>query len=188
MATGFGLIPVRRLGGGSPNIGVYTVPASDSTALLVGDVVELVNTMDTANELKTVTRATAGNVLLGAIVGFGVDASLPYTGNIRAASTLRTVYVCDDPRAVFQVQEDAVGGSVAAASIGEMQNADIIVASGSTATGLSGTMLDSSTATTSAANLKIVGVRRDKVNVGASTAILEVIIFEHAFTTADSRS
>jgi hypothetical protein len=186
MATGFGLRLVGRIGGGQPRVREYYVPSTDATELLQGDVVELVNALDPLNEVPVVTRATAGNVLLGAIVGFKVDASDPYAGTKRTASTNRYVLVCDDPEAVFEVQEDAVGGSVSAAAIGEMENADIIVASG--ALGLSGTMLDSSTASASSANLKIVGVRRDGVNAGGSTSVLLVKIHEHALTTSDSRS
>jgi len=189
MATGFGLIPVRNIRGGQAvRVRTYYVPSTDSTALLIGDAVELVNAMDPKSEVSVVKRATAGNALLGAVVGFLPDASLLYTGNIRAASTNRYVLVCDDPDAVFQIQEDADGGVVSAANVGAMANADIIVASGSTVTGMSGTMLDSSDAKTTTANLKIVGVKRDGTNAAAASAgaVLEVIIFEHALTTADS--
>lgn len=186
MATGFGLRPIGRIGGGAARVREYYIPSTDSTALYVGDVVELVNAMDPKNEVAVVTRATAGNVLLGVVTGFRPDASTPYNTH-RAASTNRYVTVCDDPDAIFEVQEDAVGGAVSAASVGSNFNADIIVASGSAIAG-SGTMLDSSTAAATTANLKIVGARRDLSNAAAQTAgaILHVLIFEHALRTADS--
>lgn len=190
--TGFGLRLVDELSGRAPRIREYYVPSTDGTALYQGDVVGLVNAMDPNNEVPVVTRAATGNVLLGVVIGFRPDASLLYTGQFRAASTNRYVMVCDDRNAVYAVQEDAVGGSLAAATIGEMQNANIIVASGSTVTGLSGTMLDSSTNTASAADCKIVGVQRDVSNPGnvASTggAVILVKILASATDATDSRS
>jgi len=188
MATGFGLRLVGRLGGGRPNVQTYYVPSTDSTALLVGDVVSLASTgaLDPNNEVPVVTRATAGHSLLGAVVGFRPDASAPYS-NSRAASTNRYIQVCDDPEAIYEVQEDGVGNAVTAVEIGERQNADIIVAAG--ANGLSGTMLDSSTAAATSAGLKILGAKRDKVSaatVDATPAVLLVKIFEHASVRVDS--
>lgn len=193
MATGFGLRLIGRAGGGSPRCREYYVPAGDSTALLQGDVVKLTasaGTLDPLNEVQGITRAATGDKLLGVVLGFRPDPSLPYTGQIRAASTARYVTVCDDPDAIYEVQEDAVGGAVTAAQVGAMFNANIIVASGSTVTGLSGTMLDSSTATQSAADLKIVGVRRDLSNAAAQTAgaILHAMILAPAIKATASEA
>lgn len=195
MATGFGLRLVGRIGGGEPHVGKYYVPSTDSTALYQGDVVKVVDTtgaMDTAGEFITITRAATGNPILGVIVDFVPSAALPYTGQYRAASTDRYVLVCDDPNAIYEIQEDAVGGSVTAALVGALTNVNVIVAAGSTVTGLSGTMLDSSTTTASAADLKIVGVRQDGVNAAAATggAVLEVRILSanHALVMTDSQA
>lgn len=192
MATGFGLLPVRKINGGEVTTNLYTVPASDGTALYVGDVVELVNTMDTGGQLKTVRKMGADtNVPVGVVVGFLPDPDDLYTPNYRKASTLRTVIVADDLiNTVFQAQEDAVGGSVAAATIGEMQNISIIYAAGSSYTGMSGTMLDSSTVLTTALNFKLIGVARLQNNVAGQSggAILEVIGHISAFSADDSRS
>jgi hypothetical protein len=195
MATGFGARLVGRLGGGEARINVYSVPASDGTALFEGDFVKVVDTtgaMDADGELIAITRAATGNPILGVVVGFEPTAELPYTGQYRAASTLRKVLVCDDPDAIYEIQEDADGGAVTAALIGALSNADIIVAAGSTVTGYSGTMLDSSTAAASAEDLKILGVRRDGVNAAAATggAILRVRILSanHALVKTDSQA
>ncbi len=195
MATGFGLRLVGRLGGGEPSIREYFVPATDSTALYQGDVVKVVDTtgaMDAVGEDIVITRAATGNPLLGVIVGFRPDASLPYTGQYRAASTARYVLVCDDPNAIYEVQEDAVGGAVTAALIGSLSNADIIVAAGSTVTGLSGTMLDSNTAAATAEDLKILGVRRDGVNAAAASAgailLVRILSANHALVMTDSQA
>lgn len=191
MATGNGAKLVGRLGGGNANVKTYFVPSTDSTALYVGDFVSSAATgaMDTNSQVAVVTRATAGHSLVGVIVGFEPDPSLPYTGKYRAASTARYVQVCNDPDAIYEIQEDADGGAVSAQAIAEMQNADIIVAAGSTVTGTSGTMLDSNTAAATSAQLKILGVRRDGgVNAGAASAgaLLLVKIFEHALVRVDS--
>lgn len=195
MATGFGLRLVGRIGGGRPNIQTYYVPSTDSTALFVGDVVKVVDTtgaMDPDAQVPVITRAATGNPLLGVIVGFRPDPSLPYTGKYRAASTNRYVEVCNDPNAIYEVQEDAVGGAVSAALVGAMSNADIIVAAGSTVTGLSGTMLNSDTAAASAEDLKIIGVRRDGVNAAAQTAgailLVRILSANHAVVMTDSQA
>lgn len=189
MATGFGLRPVGRLGGGEPRVSTYYVPSTDATALYVGDVVELVNAMDPKNEVSVVTAAATGDILLGVVVGFEVDASNPYATH-RVASTNRYVKVCDDPRAIYEVQEDAVGGSVSAANVGEKLNIDMIVAAGSAYTGLSGTMADSNTVAATAEDFKIVGVRRDGSNAAAQTggAVLQVVIVAPALLATDSDS
>lgn len=188
MATGFGLKPVRKIDGGELRVRPYVIPASNSTALFVGDAVILAGGMDTDQDLPTITQGTAAAVLLGAVVGFEPDPTQPYNGHYRPASTRRVVLVCDDPDAIFQVQEDAVGGAVSAANVGSSLNADIIVAAGDTVTGLSGHMLDSSDAAANDGQLKIVGILRDDTNAAAQSAgaILEVLIHEHALKTQDS--
>ncbi len=194
MATGFGLIFSHTLSGRAPVTRRYYVPSTDSTALLKGDIVTLVTTtgaMDPKAEVPAVTRAATGNILLGVISGFAPDSSALLTGNYRAASTNRYIDVCVDPEAVYVAQEDAVGGSITAALIGAMTNVNIIVASGSTVTGLSGTMIDSSTTTASAADLKVVGVPADGGNnAGALSggAVLEVMILAPAIKATDSQS
>ncbi|HEY3526015.1 MAG TPA: hypothetical protein VGK47_07455 [Nitrososphaeraceae archaeon] len=195
MATGFGARCIGRLGGGDVSVNTYYVPSTDSTALYEGDFVKVVDTtgaMDSNAEYITVTRAATGDPILGVIKGFKPDPSLPYTGKIRAASTARYVHVIDDPKAIYEIQEDAVGGAVTAALVGSLSNADIIVAAGSSVTGLSGTMLDSNTAAASAEDLKIIGVRRDGSNVAAQSggAILHVMILNanHALVKTDSQA
>lgn len=193
--TGFGLRLVGRLGGGEPRIREYYVPVGDATALYVGDVVKLTasaGTMDPNNEVPGITRAATGDKLLGVIIDFKPSASLPYTGQYRAASTARYVLVCDDQDAVYEAQEDAVSNSVTAAHIGDFYNIPLNVQAGSTVTGLSGTMLTSASATTSASDCKIVGVRRDPTNpalVGSTSgAILLVKIETNAINTTQSES
>jgi hypothetical protein len=144
----FGARPMGQLGAGSfsGRVSMYAIPAADGTAVFVGDIVKLSGTSD-ADGVATVIQAAAGNTPVGVVVGFVPDYSnlaLQY----RVASTLRYCWVADDPALVFEMQEDAVGGALALASVG--LNADIIVGSGSTTTGQSGMQLDTSTAATTA--------------------------------------
>lgn len=195
MATGFGLRFSHTLHGGQPVTKRYHVPATDSTALFQGDVVTLVTTtgtMDTKSEYQDVTRAATGNILLGVIAGFAPDGSSPLTGNTRVASTERYIDVIVDPDAVYQAQEDGLGTAITAAGVGAMFNYNIIVAAGSTATGLSGTMINSdSGASASAADLKVVGVPANGGDnyVGKSGgAIFDVMILAPAIKATDSES
>lgn len=179
-----GLWPVRHRNGAPYNGAVtrYHVPASDSTALYLGDPVIIAGSAD-ANGVATVTRATAagGAYILGVVVG--VEPESRDTPVYRAASTAAYVYVADDPDLVFEVQEDAVGGALAAADVG--LNADLVAGTGSTATGYSGFQLDTSTkATTNTLQLRILGfVQRPNNEIGANAKVL-VSINLHALRNA----
>lgn len=194
MATGFGLQFSRTLHGGNPEVRRFYVPSTDSTALFRGDVVKLVDTtgaMDPKSEVAVVTRCATGEIPLGVVVGFEPDSSALLTGNYRAASTNRYVNVCVDPDAVYIAQEDAVGGAITAALIGAMTNVDFIVASGSTATACSGTMIDSNTTAATAQDLKVVGVPANGgENYGALSAgaVLEVMLLGMAIRATDSQN
>lgn len=144
-SAAFGLKPVR-LRSGAPYTGVcntYVVPASDNTALYIGDPV--VKAGSSSGAYPTVTLATAGatNQITGVIVGFVPTPSIVSNG-YRLASTLATVLVADDPSLLFEVMEDSVGGDVAAASVG--LNANLASGSGNSYTKKSGWVLDSSSA------------------------------------------
>lgn len=168
-----GLIPVRYASG-APYTGAcnrYFVPASDATALFVGDPVIIAGGAD-ADGVPTVTRATAAGAgrITGVVVG--VINSSTITGRSRPASTAGYVLVADDPNLLFEIQEDSVGGALAAADIG--LNADLVAGTGSTVTGLSGFMLDTSTKNTTATlQLRIEGlVQRADNEVGANAKAL----------------
>lgn len=141
-----GLRPVRYLSGSPYNGAVnrYFVPSTDATAIYIGGLVKPAGSAD-ANGVMTVTgNVSTGNAVVGVVVG--VQPVTADSTTYRAASTDRYVYVADDPDLVFEIQEDGVGGSLAATSVANA--ADIIgFTGGSTSTGLSSLMLDSSTAT-----------------------------------------
>jgi hypothetical protein len=171
-----GLQPVKYRNG-APWNGVartYYVPATDSTALFLGDPVIIAGSGDT-DGVPTVTRATAGSAgrITGAVVGF--RPTTPFPAKYRAASTAMYVLVADDPALLFEIQEDAVGGALAATNIG--QNIDLIAGNGNTSTGYSGFQADSSTAATTATlQLRIIGFQRRVDNVIDANAKILVAI------------
>jgi len=166
-----GFRPVRYASGtdyqGGGNI--YHVPASDATALFIGDPVVLAGSAD-ANGVATVAKSTVGGRVTGVVVGF--VPSPAFTTMYRPASVAAYAIVADDPNLIFEVQEDAVGGALAAADVG--LNADMILGAGVTATGMSGTQLDTSTkATTATLGWRIEGfVQRADNEIGANAKVL----------------
>lgn len=142
-----GLIPVRKFAasGYANAIRRYSCPSTYATALFIGDPVIKTGTSD-ADGFSEVNSAASGGSITGVVVGFEDPGSLQL--GYGAASTTRAVLVADDPEELFEIQEDAVGGALALASVG--LNCDLISAAGSTYTRASGWMLDSSTAATTA--------------------------------------
>lgn len=187
--TPFGLRPVSSLTASTytGRITQYSVPASDATAIFVGDPVKLAGTSQIINGqvFTDVAQASTGNILVGVVVGVLADTrdSLSY----RAASTQRIVLVCDDPNALFEIQQVTGGTPLTANDIG--LNANFAVAAGSTVTGYSGVTLDNATeATTATLDLKIVGLpnRVDNdfgtsASAGADASKFYVRINRHQF-------
>jgi hypothetical protein len=172
-----GARPVKHLSGSPYNgqCNKYFVPATDNTAIFIGDFVKSGGSAD-ADGVPTVAQAAAGDALRGAVVGVIPDTadSLIY----RAASTARYVLVADDPDLIFEIQEDGVGAALALVDVGE--NADIVVAAGNTTTGTSGMELDSSDHKTATAQLRILGFVQRPDNVpGVANAKVLVRINEH---------
>ncbi|RYG90116.1 MAG: hypothetical protein EON59_00620 [Alphaproteobacteria bacterium] len=170
-----GLTP-RRHRNGAPFVGPlrkYYVPASDATALFIGDPVIIAGTGDDRG-VPAVTRASVGGRITGVVVGIANDPAVPASNDMmelgyRAASTEGYVLVCDDPTVLYEIQEDSDTSTLAKTSIG--LNADIIIAAGSTYTRRSGVMLDSSTAATTATlALRIVELEQRPDNEIGTTA------------------
>lgn len=134
-----GFSPVKHITGAPYNgqYNKYAVPASDATALGVGDVVKALASSD-ANGYKNVTRAAAGDAVLGVVVGFDIVPDSLNTPQYRVASTARVVYVADATDLIFLVQTS--NGTPAAANIG--LNFNHANGTLSTQTGLSGATLD----------------------------------------------
>lgn len=167
----FGLEPVRPKGG-IIQTNEYYVSSSDGTALFIGDPVIVDGGADALGVASVIraTGATAARVT-GVVVGFRPDSTIVAAG-YRAASTAAYVLVCDDPAQVYEVQDDSVGGNLAAADIS--LNANLVAGTGSAYTKRSGFMLDTSTkATTATHQCRILGlVQRGDVEVGSTTKVL----------------
>jgi len=135
---------------GSPisgTIKTYSAPSSYATNMFIGDPVVVTGARSDGYQNVNVATAGATNRITGFIVGFGPTPGIVSLG-YGAASTVRYVQVCDNPEALWELQEDAVGGAIAEASIG--LNVDLVSGSGSTFTKKSGWMIDSSTVATGA--------------------------------------
>ena len=145
----FGLRPKMHRGGAPYNGAVNAYYATDSTAIFIGDAVEMTGESYTVefegNEpgsLPIVKRATvATGQISGVVVNVQPDnfTSTPY----RKASEGRIIWVCDDPDVLFEVQAD---GTVGDEAVGGGYNL-IDTHLGSTVTGRSGTEMNSTTAT-----------------------------------------
>lgn len=190
-----GFRPVKHTNGSPYNgqFNKYMVSADDSTALNVGDLVELSDQaalVDPAGGVyPAVERCSSATstAIVGAIVGFEPDFSNLNTGSYRAASTRRVVYVADSPDLIFACPQDGTGGVVAAASVG--LNCSLTLGSPATTAPYASTMMvdSSEVATTNTDPVQIVGVVASPDNDVTSTsrpAELLVRINTHAFGAA----
>lgn len=182
--TPFGFKPVKHLNGSPWNgkINTYYVPATDSTAIFKGDLVKSAGAADASGKFPTVAQAAAGDAVRGVVVGFGDNPYVmthPDTPNrdYRPASTAMYVFVVDDPQVIFEVQEDSVGNSITAAMVGLAT--DVVVGTGSTATGKSAMELDSSDTATGAGQCRILRLVDREDNALGDHAKWEVLLAEH---------
>jgi hypothetical protein len=180
----FGLRPIND--NGTPYSGqgrLVCFPTAIAANVFLGDPLVYTGAAD-ANGVPNVALATAGatNVVAGPFIGltngpqgagsavFTVTRDLPVYVQ---ASTLAYGLVADDPNQLFAIMEDSVGGAIAVgASTGA--NGNLISGSGSTATGYSGWMLDSSTVSASANptyQLRIMGLLRGAQNAVGNYAV-----------------
>ena len=160
-----GFVPVNALGAnycGSANR--YFIPATDGTAMAVGDFVRYAGSAD-ADGVATIVRCTASQSTIGAIVGFVADKAYEDDTH-RTASTARYALVADDPGQMFMGQ---VSGSMTAGNIG--QNYNLSVGSTDTSNGMSGMQIDSASAGNDAAKvLKLLGIdQRPDNEIGSKT-------------------
>ena len=103
-----------------------------------------------------------------------------YPGSVNITQGKIIADVLDDPNQLFTIQND---GTSAAANYGK--NADVVMGTGSTTTGVSGMELSTSTiANTAALNLKIVGLWDVPNNAVGANAVVVVKINEHLYGSA----
>lgn len=193
-----GFRPVKHQNGSPYNgqVNRYMIPAGEADVVNVGDLVILSNSaaivdpvtggvypaVERAGTSTTTPVTTAA--IVGSVVGFLPDYSNLNLNNVRLASTYRVALVADSPDIVFAAPQDAVGGVVAAASVGLNANLvpGVTSTTGSVASGMS--VDSSSVTTTNTAPLRIVGVTAAPDNDVTSTtrpAELLVMINTHQF-------
>ncbi len=147
-----GFKPLRHLSGGEIRTSEYTIDTTYSTAIYTGDPVKLVADGD-------IELAAAGNVILGVFQGVSYkksDGEVVFTKHWPGAVSSGTdivALVIDDPMVTYSVWDDGDSDYLTAADIGTCANH--VAGSGSTTTGLSGDMLDTSDASNSQAGFKI---------------------------------
>jgi hypothetical protein len=183
-----GLRPVGHLMGASWNgkANVYYIPSTDDTDTFIGDLVTLEGSADATGKYPTVAQHTAADTAnVGVIIGFGKDPSLMadpdnLSMKYREGGVAMYCLVVDDPFVIFEIQEDSVGGSIAATSVGLATN--IVVGSGSTTTGKSGMELDSSDVSTdTAGTCRLLRIVNRPDNELGDHCKWQVLIAEHAY-------
>lgn len=140
----FGLRPVRYLSGAPYNgaVNKYYIPSTDTdSAAFIGSLVKLTGGADAAGVPVVTANVSTGDAVVGVVVAVVADTADSTT--YRANSTSRYVLVADDPNLLFEVQEDSVGGALAATACGGTAQLTGFT-SGNAATGLSAIEIDSS--------------------------------------------
>lgn len=159
-------IPVGTISGGpvSGKIRRYECDGTQNdAAIFVGDFI----TMTAAGYVKDADAA--GELLLGVCTGVQVDRSVAATEHpgYLPASTAGYIYVAVGEDVIYEIGEDADTDPLDLADIGS--NCDIAFGAGSTTTGKSGHVLDSSThGAGSDVGVKILGIS-DRVGTGAAS-------------------
>ncbi len=190
----FGLRPVRHRNGAPFNGGgnLYIVPASVATNLFIGDPVTLGGDSNTAiyqgyapGTLPTVAPITAGdgNPVLGSVVSFFPEQA---TSTIYSLpSTVRGVYIADDPELEFEIMDNGVA-ALGHAAVGRSANLDISTYSGSTASGVSGATMNTTLSSSAASQLHILGmIMQPNIALGTN-AIWRVMINNHNYRLANA--
>jgi len=133
----FGFVPIGTTDGADYHGKMRDVEflAADAVACFLGDMVKLTGTTGTDGFTPVVAQAAAGDAIIGAIVEFVPDfedESFLTAGSNRLASTARKARVCWGSDVLYTAQAST---TLVAADAG--QNADLVVAAGSTITGIS---------------------------------------------------
>ena len=182
-----GLLP-RRHQSSAPYNGAlerFYIPATDATAAYRGGLVKLAGSADAAGVPTVTANVATGDKVVGVIMGIeprSRDDLVLY----RSASTAMYVLVATDPDLMWEVQEDSVGGALAATSVGQVADLTGFTA-GSTSTGRSSIEIDSSTATATndgTADVQIIKmVQKPDNEIGANAKWL-VRLLNHQYANA----
>lgn len=181
-----GFYPLRTLQGNPWNGQAvqFDVDASNDTAIFIGDVVIMEADGNCA-------EAAAGSVnIIGVCVGIGTSGNVDHgtagywnAANLEArhlaATTAGVIQVCTDPFMLYIAEEDNDTSDLALTDRGSA--VDIIAGSGSTTTGISGHVLDSSSASATDGQFKIIELWDDPNNAVGTDAKWVVMPNEHLF-------
>ena len=190
----FGLRPVRYRNGSPWNAGgnLYIVPSSVGSSLFIGDAVTLGGTSNTATyygyqpgTLPTVGAITSGdgNPVLGSIVSFFPETAASSLYSL--PSTVRGVYVADDPDTEFEIQDDGLAGLTAAA-VGRNASINIATFSGNTGVGVSGHTMSTTLSSSATGQLHILGLVIQPNNALGANAVWRVMINNHNFSASNA--
>lgn len=190
-----GFVPARYMNGAawSGGANMYYIPATDTNQYNPGDVVLTAAVGADANGIPAVTKNTTGTgvvrgVVIGCLTANPNNPSLVGTNldltvqNIPATKTKAYyVLVVDDPKVIFQIQDDGVTtANLVAASVG--LNASFTVTNPTAPAQNSATvLLSSSFATTAALTVKIFGLSQIPNNSFGANATWDVIFNQHEF-------
>jgi hypothetical protein len=190
-STPYGLIPVKKLGGQPYTSAFSQYPISDgyTTSIFKGDVVKFA--LGYINKDTGTTTATPCGVFVGCSYvdpTYGLTFRDYWPASTANVAGTAVAYVVDDPDVVFKIQGDGAGVIFDYENVGA--NAALVQGSGSTATGVSGVLLDSSSATNSGTlPLKIVGIDKTTGNSVTDTYVdFHVIFNTHAWRTATGQA
>ena len=176
----FGLRPIAKVGsapGGTTGTTKYRI-TSGAGAMFTGDIVKQAND-------GSVVQGTAGDAARGVFMGcFYTDPSTskPRFNNTFPNGTAASdaiAFVADDPDQLFIAQQDSASANAVAADLN--LNANLVVGSGNTTTGISGMEIDSdSKNTTATLNVKLIDFYDVPSNdATANNSILVVKINNH---------
>lgn len=170
-----GLVPLRKLGGGTISQTAYSIDPTYATAIFKGDAVS--GTGTGRNIAKSAAGATAN---CGVFVGCSyTDATgkpvwSKHWPGIADGKKDIVAHVVDDPDVIFEIQAD----SCAAAEVGLM--CDWNTGTGNTASGLSGAYaVLGGTVAVAGGSLKVLGLVNRPDNEYGAYAKIEVLLIEH---------
>lgn len=186
----FGLSPAGYMNGARWNEAghLYYIPSNDTNAYAPGDPVTLGGDADT-NGIPSISIGLAGATCIGAIMAIGTNTrGGPYINpndltKIVAPATKASAYyalVADDPMTMFEIMEVFSGTAFTSAEVG--LNANFVA--GTNNGFISAYTLDNTTeATTSTLNCKILRLSQKLNNAYGIGAVWQVLLNNHAFRT-----
>jgi len=179
----FGAVPIGTSDGSDYHGKLREVEFLDTyaTAVYLGDFVKLAGTTGTDGKTPVVEQAAAGEAMIGAVVSFvpnfDDEGTLSSQSNYKPASQSRKAMVAFGSDVLYEIQEDGDTTPLTAGDSG--RNVDIVVAAGSTITGISGVEIDSDTVADADGQLRLHHLARKEDNELGEFAIWVVSINEN---------